>query len=814
MLKKNVRTNKKTQKKKTKPAAAAQGRHEELLGVLLIIFGVLVFIALFTYDPEELPENVELGYVNNGLGIAGVYISHYLIRWTIGFPIFFLPFVVVSWGINRLLGKETAMLARVTVMTFVFSYYVSISFALHDAISSVGGNPAFRFSGWLGGLGAKFLLVLFGQYGSMVVFIGIVLMSVLLSTTISLRDVYEVVSSAVLRVYLYLSRLFSKIRFPAVRKAKSPFERKTGFRGPVVHDKMPEIGFRDTSPPAPVPPRINQQADGPLETEKTVPRPSGSKDVKRPVPSGGHQMEFNLGAGLSEDDEIIVDPAVDTPKPYEYPALDLLEKPQAQTQKLSETELRNLAHHLESTLSDYSVKASVTEIYPGPVITRFELEPAPGTKVSRITSLSDDLAMAMRAKRIRIVAPIPGKAAVGVEIPNPQPQIVYLAEILSTPDFKSAKSPLTIGIGKTISGAPYITDLTRMPHLLVAGSTGSGKSVCLNTIITSFLYKAHPSEVQLVMIDPKRLELSAYKRLFRHHLNYVEKLKEKVATSAVSAIMVLRSVEVEMEERYEILSRAGVRNIEEFNDRVKQGVIKNQDGSSPPLLPYLVLVVDELADLMLTASAAKEVEEPIARLTQMSRAVGIHLILATQRPSVDVITGVIKANFPARIAFQVASKIDSRTILDMNGAEKLLGRGDMLFLPAGSPEPIRLHNAFIRLHEIEKILAFIATQAPVKKKLLPTPENEEEEAGYGGGMGGGKRDQLFNEALNLVVRHQQGSVSLIQRRLNVGYSRAARMIDQLEDAGVVGPFEGSKAREVLISPEELEAMDRAGQEDI
>ncbi|MBN1996284.1 DNA translocase FtsK [candidate division KSB1 bacterium] len=811
MLKKNVRANKKKQKQQDKPVTI-HNRQEELLGILLLVFGVLVFIALFTYDPEELPETVELGYVHNGLGIAGVYIAHYLIRWTIGFPIFFLPFIIISWGINRLLGKDSAMLLRVTIMTFIFSYYVSISFALHDAISSTGGNPAFRFSGWLGGLGARFLLIVFGQYGSVVIFIGVVLLSVLLSTTISIRDIYDAVSSVILRVSLFLSRLFGKIRFPSVKKAKSPFERKSGFREPVVHGKMPEIGFRDTGP-VPAGPRIRQQVEASYDIEEPAPKSSAEKERRRPLSTGAHQMEFNLGMGFTDDDEIIVDPAVDTQKPYEFPPLNLLEKPQPQKEKLSEVELRNLAHHLERTLSDYGVKAVAREIYPGPVITRFELELSPGTKVSRITSLADDLAMAMRAKRIRIVAPIPGKAAVGVEIPNPHPQIVYLAEILSTPDFEKAKSPLTIGFGKTISGAPYITDLATMPHLLVAGSTGSGKSVCLNTIITSFLYKSHPSEVQLVMIDPKRLELSTYKRLFRHHLAYVDNLKEKVATSAKSAVVVLRSVEVAMEQRYEILALAGVRNIEEYNERVKQGLIKGDDGTSPPLLPYLVLVVDELADLMLTASAAKEVEEPIARLTQMSRAVGIHLILATQRPSVDVITGVIKANFPARIAFQVASKIDSRTILDMNGAEKLLGRGDMLFLPPGSPEPIRLHNAFIRLEEIEKVLAFIAQQAPIQKQNLPMPESEDDDSGYGGGMGGGKRDPLFKEALKLVVRHQQGSVSLLQRRLNVGYSRAARMIDQLEDAGYVGPFEGSKAREVLVSSEELEAMIRTEEDD-
>jgi len=427
-------------------------------------------------------------------------------------------------------------------------------------------------------------------------------------------------------------------------------------------------------------------------------------------------------------------------------------------------------------------------------------------------SLADDLAMAMRAKRIRIVAPIPGKSAIGIEIPNPAPEIVYLREILDTPEFKASTSPLTFALGKTISGKPYIADLAKMPHLLVAGSTGSGKSVCLNTIIMSFIYKATPAQVQMVMIDPKRLELSNYAKLYRHHLNYVEGAKQKVATNAKSAIQVLKSVELEMERRYTVLAAAGVRNIEEYNERIKEGLYAPQGEDNPQPLYYIIVIVDELADLMLTSGASRDVEEPVARLTQMSRAVGIHLILATQRPSVDVITGVIKANFPARIAFQVASKIDSRTILDANGAEKLLGRGDMLFLPPASPETIRLHNGFVALNEIEQIIEFVRHQPEFPKKPLASYKDDEEDVeGYS--MSGGDRDPLFEDAMRIVVNSGQGSVSIIQRKLKVGYSRAARLIDQLEDAGVVGPFEGSKAREVLVSPAELEAMNNDDDDD-
>jgi S-DNA-T family DNA segregation ATPase FtsK/SpoIIIE len=362
---------------------------------------------------------------------------------------------------------------------------------------------------------------------------------------------------------------------------------------------------------------------------------------------------------------------------------------------------------------------------------------------------------------------------------------------------------LTIALGETISGQVFVTSLDRMPHLLVAGATGSGKSVCLNAIIASMLYKAHPSQVDFVLVDPKRLELSTYRKLRFHHLTFREDLDEEVVTTAQNALAVLRSLEWEMENRYTLLARVGVRNIGEYNTRLREGKLPEQEGVPLKPLPYMVLVIDELADLMLIA--AKDVEEPIARLTQMSRAVGIHLIVATQRPSVDVITGVIKANFPARLAFQVASKIDSRTILDMNGAEKLLGNGDMLFLPPGSPEPIRIHGAYISSEETERLLDHIRKQPRYEKDLLPI-RTEGEDANGAGGLIDGQRDELFDEALKLVVRHQQGSISLLQRRLKIGYSRAARLIDQLEAAGVVGGFDGSKAREVLMDETQLEEM--------
>jgi S-DNA-T family DNA segregation ATPase FtsK/SpoIIIE len=371
---------------------------------------------------------------------------------------------------------------------------------------------------------------------------------------------------------------------------------------------------------------------------------------------------------------------------------------------------------------------------------------------------------------------------------------VYFKSGINSPKFSEPASVLTIALGKTTAGEIFVADLAKMPHLLVAGATGSGKSVCINTIITSLLYRARPDQVKFIMIDPKKLELSTYKRLQGYHLITSESIDEYVITTPKNAIHALRSAELEMEKRYNLLSKKTVRNIDQYNERAT-----GKDGYVP--LPYIVVLVDELADLMITAG--KEIEEPIARLAQMARAVGIHLVIATQRPSVDVITGVIKANFPTRIAFKVAQKNDSRTILDQNGAEKLLGRGDMLFLAPGAPAPVRLHNAFVTLEEIEDVLDHIQEQPKPEEELLPGIVDEQDPT-IAGTEGGGELDPLFDEAYRLVVLHQQGSVSMIQRRLRVGYARAGRLIDELERAGVVGPNTGSKARDVLVGPEVLD----------
>ena len=687
MRKKNRTSNLKDKRKITSTTMTrfSGSKSSELMGFLMVLLGLFIAISLFTYNANEIPDKVRVGQVTNGLGIVGVYIAHYLIRLTIGYPVLILPFIIVAWGINRFTGKAYGRLLHWTIFTALFAFYVSVSGALRDVIGAGGKSTEHLFSGFFGGQVAEILSAIFGQYGSVLVLIGLILGTVILSTEITFKDLFQSAAGFLDRITVSVNRLWTHYR--------SKLEKAKRAKRPLKIDRMQK-------PVEAVSQNSNKFSFGAVESQVGQQGELFQQfdDVDQSIEGGPEDREGSPESSLYRL------PAGERKYEFQLPPIELLQEPVEQNVELNDRMLKDNSRLLEEKLADFDISAKVIEINPGPVITRYELELAPGIKVSRITSLADDLAMAMRAKRIRIVAPIPGKAAVGVEIPNPTAEMVYLREILDSEAFKSSTSPLTLAIGKTISGKPFVTDLTQMPHLLIAGSTGSGKSVCLNTIITSILYKAFPHQVQFVLIDPKRLELSVYGQLHRHYLTHIAGSKDKVATTAKSAIAVLRAVEQEMERRYRLLAAAGVRSLSEYNQRLSdRSAAMDAEKPSKPL-EYLIVIVDELADLMFTSTAAREVEEPVARLTQMSRAVGIHLIVATQRPSVDVITGVIKANFPARIAFQVASKVDSRTILDMNGAEKLLGRGDMLFLPPASPEPFRLHNAFISLKEIEDIV--------------------------------------------------------------------------------------------------------------
>ncbi|MFY9432900.1 MAG: DNA translocase FtsK [Thermacetogeniaceae bacterium] len=466
---------------------------------------------------------------------------------------------------------------------------------------------------------------------------------------------------------------------------------------------------------------------------------------------------------------------------FATPPLSILKKPiKLKSSRLNKELIENV-RILEETLNNFGIKVCVSEVHKGPAITRYEIQPAPGVKVSRIMRLADDIALSLAAPDVRIEAPIPGKAAMGIEVPNREIATVCLREILETTEFQDAASKLTIALGKDIAGNPIVADLTKMPHLLIAGATGSGKSVCLNTIICSILYKANPSEVKLLLIDPKMVELITY--------NGIPHLLAPVVTDPKKSAGALRWVVKEMEKRYELFSSLGVRDITKYNAQIML-----QNSEEQPM-PYIVVVIDELSDLMMIAPV--DVEDAICRLAQMARAAGIHLVIATQRPSVDVITGVIKANIPSRIAFAVSSQIDSRTILDMNGAEKLLGRGDMLFMPVSAIKPIRIQGALVTESEVEDIVKYLVNQGtPTYVSEFPEQQEEmQKEDDY--------EDELFFDAAKLVIEMGQASSSLLQRRLRIGYARAARLIDMLEAKGIVGPFEGSKPREVLMTAEQF-----------
>ncbi len=472
---------------------------------------------------------------------------------------------------------------------------------------------------------------------------------------------------------------------------------------------------------------------------------------------------------------------------YKLPSLDLLTTPPAMEERMMKDDLEGNSKILEETLRDFNIEVKVVEVEQGPVITRYELQPAPGVKINQIMNLGDDIALNLKAPSVHIVAPIPGKGTVGIDVPNSKAAMVYLKELLETSEFQDSESKLTLALGKNISGIPLVTDLAVMPHMLIAGTTGAGKTVCVNTLIMSLLFQASPEEVKMILIDPKMVEMAMY--------NGLPHLICPVVNDIKRAAGALDWAVTEMEDRYKLLAKVGARNIAGYNRKIDEGLKEITDGDKKITLekmPYIVIIIDELADMMLLAP--KEVEASITRLAQLSRAVGIHMILATQRPSVDVITGIIKANFPARISFRVASKIDSRTVLDMNGADKLLGRGDLLFMKPGNFKLIRAQSGLVGDKEIEAVVKFAKEQ----RAVVYTEDLLKEQGKIFGARSRSKKDDLYEEAAKLVINTKQASVSMLQRRLRLGYARAARLIDMMEDDGIVGSFRGSKAREILI----------------
>ncbi|MFS3913407.1 DNA translocase FtsK [Bacillus australimaris] len=633
---------------------------------------------------------------------------------------------------------------------------------------------------------------LFAQAGSQIMAIVLMLIGIVLITN---RSLQEMVKKVLLPISQFMVKQWKAFvqDMKGIRQAKkSASSQKTGEkkkRSRIQEEDEDDLIFVEEETPAPnnSQPIISSFAD--RDDILTPPAPK-KQAVKETDPlQDSVQNAQNQSDPADEPKE--APPMTFTElenKDYELPSLDILAEPQHSGQQTDKKNIYENARKLEQTFQSFGVKAKVTQVHLGPAVTKYEVYPDVGVKVSKIVNLSDDLALALAAKDIRIEAPIPGKSAIGIEVPNAEIAMVSLKEVLESKQNDRPNAKLLIGLGRNISGEAVLAEMNKMPHLLVAGSTGSGKSVCINGIITSILMRAKPHEVKMMMIDPKMVELNVY--------NGIPHLLAPVVTDPKKASQALKKVVSEMERRYELFSHTGTRNIEGYNDYIKR--MNQTEEAKQPELPYIVVIVDELADLMMVASS--DVEDSITRLSQMARAAGIHLIIATQRPSVDVITGVIKANIPSRIAFSVSSQTDSRTILDMGGAEKLLGRGDMLFLPVGANKPVRVQGAFLSDEEVEHVVDHVITQqkAQYQEEMIPSEETQDQLAAV--------EDDLYDEAVELIIGMQTASVSMLQRRFRIGYTRAARLIDAMEERGVVGPYEGSKPREVLLSKEQYDEL--------
>ena len=754
-------------------------RFKFTIGLLITCFSVLIFLSLISYlftwtkDADFECSKVFSGSpVHNWAGKVGACLAKLLINRWFGIASFSIPFIILILGLALLnikflpLGKTI----RITlVATIILSAWFGFLFREYDTSD---GHKILLGSG----LGGKH-----GQYVSewLIGFIGKTGTSFLLLIVTFALIIFSFKNS-----FGLLRTLFNYILKKSVRiTAGSSAQNQTG---------SDEIEL-DTG---------NKSEDLVFETEFPL-RESADNNMVNEITGTGEENEAISREGENfkdEPDDLIdieeledYDPTLELGS-FKLASLDLLEKYERPDSNVTNEELISNKNKIVETLAHYKIKINKIKATIGPAVTLYEIVPAPGVRISRIKSLEDDIALNLAALGIRIIAPIPGKGTIGIEVPNLNPEIVSIRSILSSRKFQESDFDLTIALGKTISNETYIFDLTKMPHLLIAGATGQGKSVGLNTIIASLLFKNHPSKLKLVLIDPKKVELTLYSRIEKHYLAKVPDIEDAIINGTQNVIYTLNSLTVEMDQRYDLLKKAQVRNIKEYNQKFIKRQLNPEKGHR--YMPYIVVIIDEFADLIMIAG--KEVEMPLARLAQLARAIGIHLVIATQRPTTNIITGIIKANFPARMAFRVTSMIDSRTILDIPGANQLVGRGDMLF--AQGNDMIRLQCAFIDIPEIERITEYIGSQQGFVTAMY-LPEYAEESSFETAEVDLSKRDNLFNEAARLVVIHQQGSTSLIQRKFSIGYNRAGRIIDQLEAAGIVGPFEGSKARQVLFSDE-------------
>ena len=760
---------------KTKEKKELSSAKRLFIGSSLIILSLFLFISFVSYfftgaiDQSNLADFTDISISNsNSLGKIGAVISDFFIYRGFGVSSIIFSFLIFISALKILLNLKKRNITKNWLWGFYLIFLFSIFFGVVD-----NGNI---YSGIIGYEIVNFLDIYLSYLGISFLLIFMSLIYLTFRLKFGVNDV--------LNIFKY----FQNINFRISKKTEATNEfLEENFTDEIV-DKIDEVEIKEE-----------------LQKEKIETVEPLTKEDNTTAKIGIEVEEIfeekseidNLSDKLV-DDFGQFDPKLELSK-FQFPKLSLLKQYDSEKITIDKEELEENKNRIVETLANYNISISNIKATIGPTVTLYEIIPDAGVRISKIKNLEDDIALSLAALGIRIIAPIPGKGTIGIEVPNKKPTVVSMHSVISAEKFQKSEMELPVAIGKTISNETLVFDLARMPHLLMAGATGQGKSVGLNAVLTSLLYKKHPAEVKFVLVDPKKVELTLYNKIERHYLAKLPDSDEAIITDNKKVINTLNSLCIEMDNRYELLKNAACRNIVEYNKKFKDRKLNPIDGHQ--FLPYIVLIVDEFADLIMTAG--KEVETPIARLAQLARAIGIHLIIATQRPSVNVITGVIKANFPARIAFRVTSKIDSRTILDGSGADQLIGRGDMLFTQGN--ELIRIQCAFVDTPEIEVLTDFIGSQKAYAT-AHQLPEYVGEEGGTNLDIDIEDRDKLFREAAEVLVIAQQGSASLLQRKLKLGYNRAGRLIDQLEAAGIVGPFEGSKARQVLVS--DLQALDK------
>lgn len=779
-----TRRSKTTQPKQAKTSFSfkASKRTKIIFGSFLLLFSVGLFVSFISYFFNWQADQSMLGNVlerdetaNNWLSKFGAYVSHLLVYKGFGVPVISLPAMLSITGIylflNLKLFKIRSLWFWGTYLILWFSLCFGFFASSHPILGGVVGYELNDFlQDYIGKLGVVLVLIF--------------MLIIYLVSRLNLTP--DALSKSFIHHKKNVKEEVSEIKFERyINTEESESEHVTPSNSKAAEnqnqDKDVEIesSFSEKS------------STEPTEKEKIVIKSEDEDDVEMEVETAQDEEEsYQLSKKLVQDFGEF-DPTLELAN-YQFPSIELLKDYNSgRGITIDQKELEQNKNKIVDTLKNYKIEIAQIKATVGPTVTLYEIVPEAGIRISKIKNLEDDIALSLSALGIRIIAPIPGRGTIGIEVPNQNPSVVPMRSVVASNKFQNAEMELPIAMGKTISNETYTVDLAKMPHLLMAGATGQGKSVGLNVILTSLLYQKHPAEVKFVLVDPKKVELTLFNKIERHYLAKLPDTEEAIITDNTKVINTLNSLCIEMDNRYDLLKDAMVRNIKEYNTKFKARKLNPENGHK--FLPYIVLVVDEFADLIMTAG--KEVEMPIARLAQLARAIGIHLIIATQRPSVNVITGMIKANFPARMAFRVTSKIDSRTILDAGGADQLIGRGDMLFTQGN--DLIRLQCAFVDTPEVERITDFIGSQKAYSDAHL-LPEYSGEESGIGVDNDIEDRDKLFKDAAEVIITAQQGSASLLQRKLKLGYNRAGRIIDQLEAAGIVGPFEGSKARQVLV----------------